>query len=117
MISHLDRPLALLTNKTDAAGHFLAVKLIGVDSQRAAIGTTVTLTVGGRPFVRQLTAGDGYHASNQRLLIFGLGAADRVQTLHIDWPSGVAQEFTNLPVDVELLFIEGRANSFLQQER
>jgi hypothetical protein len=113
VISHLDAPVALLTNTTEAPGRFLAVKLVAVNTARDAIGATATVTAGGRTWVRQLTAGDGYHASNQRLLTFGLGDAERVDKLLISWPSGVTQEVTNLPVDVEILAIEGRSASIL----
>ena len=109
VISHLDAPVALLTNTTNGAGRFLAIKLVAVASARDAIGTTVTVTAGGRTLVRQLTAGDGYQASDQRSLTFGLGDSQRVQTLRIDWPSGKTQELTDLPSDAELLFIENRS--------
>ncbi len=115
VVSHLDAPAALLTNQTAHAGHFLALKLVGVDSSRDAIGTTVTLTIGERNYVRQLTAGDGYQASNQRRLTFGLGEKQHIDALVIRWPSGLQQEFNDLPVDEELLFIEGRMDCALSK--
>lgn len=108
IVSHLDSPAALLTNRTVSAGHFLAITLRGVECSRDAIGTIVRLTSDGRTWSRQLVAGDGYHASNQRQLIFGLGAHDRVDTMTIRWPSGLSRTFTSPPVDEQLLAIEGR---------
>jgi tetratricopeptide (TPR) repeat protein len=113
VISHLDAPAALLTNTTEDPGRFLALKLVAVRTARDAIGATATVTAGGRTWIRQLTAGDGYQASNQRLLTFGLGDAQRVDKLAIQWPSGVTQEFTDLPVDVELLAVEERTLTIL----
>ena len=42
---------------------------------------------------RQMTAGDGYLASNERLLIFGLGDAVHIDELEVRWPAGTRQRF------------------------
>ncbi len=105
-ISHLDAPLALLTNTTETSHHFLTVRLIGSGSSRDAVGTTVTVSAAGLRLVRQLTGGDGYLASNQRILTFGLSAAARVDTLDIVWPSGIQQHFENVAADAELVIRE-----------
>ena len=111
-INNMNSPAALLTNRTAKHGHFLAVRLIGVTGDRDAIGARLRLTAGGHTWVRQLTAGDGFHATNQRQLTFGLGAADQVDRLEITWPSGQTQNFGKLPADREILLIEGRPESF-----
>jgi tetratricopeptide (TPR) repeat protein len=109
VISHLDAPAALLTNRTPNVGHFLALQLRGVQSARDAIGAQVTLRAGNRTMTQQLTAGDGYQASNQRQLVFGLGSQTLIDEVHVRWPSGAAQTWHDLPVDAELLLIEGRS--------
>ena len=106
LISHLDSPTALLTNDTDPCGGYLVVRLIGIHSPRDAIGTTVTANVDGRRLVRQLTAGDGYQASNQRQIVFGLGGADRVAEIRVEWPSGGRQAFQDLPAGREFALRE-----------
>ena len=111
LVTHVDSPTALLTNQTKQHGHFLAVQLRGVTSSRDAIGTTVRVTAGGQTWTRQLKAGDGFQASNQRQLIFGLGAADQVESLTISWPAGSDQTFENLAADHEFLFIEGNSQA------
>ncbi|MDB5334673.1 MAG: tetratricopeptide repeat protein [Planctomycetaceae bacterium] len=105
-ISNLDVPAALLTTTTQQPGHFLTVRVCGVTSSRDAIGTTVTVHVAGRRLVRQLTAGDGYFSSNERMLSFGLGTATTVERVEIRWPSGLRQEFNDLVADTEWLCIE-----------
>jgi hypothetical protein len=57
---------------------------------------------------RQLTAGDGYQASNERRLIFGLGDAHEVDEVVVRWPSGTVQQFSNVPASCELQLTEGR---------
>lgn len=107
-VSHLDAPAAVVLNETRAAGHFFALRLVGTQSPRDAIGTRVTLVAKDRSWMQQLTAGDGYMASNQRRLSFGLGAARTLDELRIDWPSGKHQVWRQLAVDRELLAVEGR---------
>jgi hypothetical protein len=103
----MDAPTALVENASAETGHFLALQLRGVQSARDAIGATVTVVAGGRSSTQWLTAGDGYQASNQRQLVFGLGPEERVEKLHIRWPSGLRQEFANLAADQALIFVEG----------
>ncbi|MBW3599040.1 MAG: CRTAC1 family protein, partial [Planctomycetes bacterium] len=108
VISHLDAPAALVTNRTTPAGNSLSIRLSGVTSARDAIGAVVRAKAGDAVLVRQLTAGDGYQASNQRTLHFGLGDRDRVDELTIHWPSGQIDTAEGLEAGRGYLFIEGR---------
>jgi len=114
-VTHVDVPVALLTNRTAQHGHFLAVKLRGVQSSRDAIGTVVSIKTAGKPLTRQLTAGDGFQASNQRRLVFGLGQHERIDELSVTWPSGTEQTFKNLNADQEILLIEGENQPYRLQ--
>jgi hypothetical protein len=98
---------SLVTNLTDGAGHWMAIRLHGVQSPREPIGARVVIQCGGRTQVRQLVGGSGFHASNQRQLVFGLGPTDRVDKMTVFWPSGLTQEFSDVPVETELILIEG----------
>jgi hypothetical protein len=106
--THVDVPVALLANRTSERGHYLAVHLRGVQSERDAIGATVRVKTGGKSYIRQLTAGDGFQASNERQLTFGLGAAERVEALNVAWPSGLEQTFHDLVADQAIVLVEGR---------
>lgn len=106
-ISNLESPAALLANTTDQAGGFLVIQLRGVKSARDAFGTTVRINAEGRERVAQLTAGDGYMASNQRQLLFGLGDCERVDEVAVDWPSGLRTVYHDLPANTEWILIEG----------
>jgi hypothetical protein len=108
VIGHLEDDTVLLTNTTEAAGRYLSLRLIGVNSSRDAIGTTVVARIGERSLTRQLTAGDGYQSSNERRLIFGLGDARQVDELIVRWPSGTEQRFLNVPASQEACLVEGR---------
>jgi tetratricopeptide (TPR) repeat protein len=116
-ISHIGDPAALLTNETEKPGHFLAICLRGAQANRDAIGSIIEVKVGDRTIVRQLTAGDGYQASNSRQLIIGLGAHDLVDELIVRWPGGSLQRFDNLQTDSEWVLVQGSSPLRLGSDR
>ena len=107
VVGNLDSPTALLTNHTPAEGKFLALQLIGTMSAREAIGATVEVRSGGRTLSRQLVAGDGYQASNERQLIFGVGATDVVD-ITVRWASGQRDVFESVSTSAFYRLVEGR---------
>jgi cytochrome c-type biogenesis protein CcmH/NrfG len=106
VVSHLDRPAALLRNETDAAGNWLSVELHGVESNRDAIGAVVKVTVAGETRVCEIFGGDGYFASNERRQTIGLGKATVVDRLEIVWPGGKIQRFTQVPGGKTISIVE-----------
>ena len=110
VVSNVSSPICLVTNQTAETGHYLALQLRGVESNRDAIGAVVKVTAGGRTRTKQLTAGDGFQASNHRQLLFGLGDSVTVEEISIRWPSGRQQSFPKVSVDSEYLLIEGRSD-------
>ena len=109
-ISHLKNPVALLTNRTNLPGNHLAFRLVGVDSSRDAIGATIKIRIGKQTWERQLTAGDGFHASNERRLVFGLGNSEQVDSVEVTWPTGVHQKFQHFRANQEWLLVENRSH-------
>ena len=107
IISNLDAPVALLENTTQKTGGFLALHLRGVRTNRDAIGTIVRVETQNRNMTRQLTAGDGFQASNERILVFGLGEDRIVKKMTVFWPSRRREEFTSIPANSRWFLIEG----------
>jgi len=93
-VSHLDTPSALVTNQTQSNGKTIQLQLVGTTSSRDAIGAKVILESGTDAWQQQLTAGDGYQSSNERLLSFSAAEFDEEITITISWPSGKTQEAT-----------------------
>jgi hypothetical protein len=115
--THVDMPAALLANRTKEPGRYLAIHLRGVRSAVDAIGTSVQVTAGEQTWTKQLTAGDGFYASNQRLLIFGLGDVEQVDAVRVKWPSGEVQRFDNVAANSEVVLIEGRGEAVRLDKR
>ncbi len=108
LVGNLRAPTALLTNVTQAMGNYLTLRLVGVQSNRDAIGTRVRATIKGQATHFELTAGDGYQASNERKLFVGMGTALDIDELRVFWPSGQETRLADVAANQELLIVEGR---------
>lgn len=106
VVTDLFRPTALLINQTPRATNSLSVRVVGVQSERDAIGTTVLATTSSGVQMRQRTAGSGYQSSNEPILSFAIPDGDSEVTLEVRWPSGIQQSITVSMPQQELLLIE-----------
>jgi hypothetical protein len=93
--------------------HWLTVRLIGTKTNRAAIGARVRVDLprpdGGVASVhREVTSGSSY-GGNPFAQTIGLGKAEAVRTLEINWPtSQTRQTIHGVPVDHAIEITEGR---------
>jgi hypothetical protein len=51
---------------------------------------------GGETQMRTVRGGSSYLSQSELPLTFGVGKADLVDRLTVEWPSGVTQEFKNI---------------------
>jgi tetratricopeptide (TPR) repeat protein len=93
--------------------NWISIKLIGVKTNRAAIGAKIRLTIGGggAPLrYREVTSGGSFGASTLTQSI-GLGKATRIDKLEIWWPaSGSWQTFRDVAVNQWIEIRESEAN-------
>src|SRR4029077_3473221 len=85
-INNMNEPPSLLRNDGGNRLPFLSLKLVGVRSNRSAIGTVVTLTAGGRKQVQQVQSGSSFFSQSDLRLHFGLGESQSVDRIDIRWP-------------------------------
>ncbi len=113
VVSNIGDPVSLVTNKTEQCGHFINVKLQATTSSRNAFFTRVTIKTEKSEWTRQLCAGSGYHASNERLLTFGLGSMEAVRSVRVVWPLGAETLVENPVIDSTLELTEGRTDGIV----
>jgi hypothetical protein len=77
--------------------NWISIKLVGVKSNRAAIGAKLRLTLaGGAVRYREVSSGGSFGAS-PLVQHVGIGRATRIASLEVTWPSSrTRQVFTNL---------------------
>ncbi len=88
-------------------GHWLRVTLEGRISNRDGYGTQVEVFTGGTSQVRRVRSGSSYLSHSDPAAVFGLGALERVDSLRVDWPSGIVDRFELLDADRHVHVIEG----------
>jgi len=86
---HIDK--YVLYRNDDCPGNYLMIDLVGVESNRSAIGARATLSACGRDLTRFVIAGSGRQDFNSLTLEYGLGDCAEASSLEITWPSGVVQ--------------------------
>lgn len=101
----LESPASLLRNDSPS-GNYFTIRLVGTHSHRDAIGTNVIVTAEGNQWTQQLIGGSGYMASNEKILHFGLGKAERVERIELDWPSGIHETYSDFPTNSHWIAIE-----------
>jgi tetratricopeptide (TPR) repeat protein len=100
-------PLAYFHNQTEAAGHFLTLRLEGTASNRDAIGARVTISAGAQRQTAWRLGGGSYASASDPRLHFGLGPARRIDEIEVRWPSGRVDRFHDLPSDAGYRIREG----------
>ncbi|MEJ2343600.1 MAG: CRTAC1 family protein, partial [Gemmatimonadales bacterium] len=99
-------PGILLRNDGGNRNRWLEVRLEGRQSNRAAIGARLRVVAGGSVQVREVGSQASYLSQNSLTEHFGLGSAQRVDTLEIVWPSGSRQVLVEVAVDQVLDVVE-----------
>ncbi len=99
---------ALLRNEIGVKRNWLGVELVGVKSNRDAVGARIIARVNGLLQMRELVIGDGYGSQNSLRQYFGLKDAVAVDELTVRWPrSGIVQTFRNVPGNRIIEITEG----------
>jgi hypothetical protein len=111
LIANNGQEPVLLRNDNRHENHWLGVRCIGTRSNRSGLGVRVTIQAGRRTQSLETRAAKSYLSSSDPRVLFGLGKERRVDRLTLRWPSGLTQEFANLPADRYLTFTEGKAAS------
>ena len=107
-------PPALLHNNGGTRNHFVSFKLVGVKSNRDAIGARIRLQSGGISQIREIEGGGSYLSQSDLRASFGLGSSTDIDLIDVSWPSGAHQTFRHLAADKFYQIIEGKESVDLQ---
>lgn len=108
LVFNVAGPPSLFLNETKNHNHRILVHLVGVKSNRMAIGARVTVTTTDMTQVDEVRGGGSYLSSNDSRLHFGLGKNSSIKNLEVRWPSGLVQNFPNVSSDAIYEITEGQ---------
>jgi hypothetical protein len=106
VLSPINEPAAVLVNESPNHNHWLRVRLIGVKSNRDAVGALVTLVTSAGRQTRQVKGGGSYLSQSDLQCFFGIPQEAKFVSLSIRWPAGAIQEFSDLPLDRSFIVVE-----------
>jgi hypothetical protein len=97
----------LFRNDGGNRNHWIELFLIGVKSNRDAVGARVEVSAGDLVLSAQRKGGMSYQSAQDPRLHFGLGPNGRVNSIVIRWPSGTVTRLVNVPADRIITVREG----------
>ena len=106
LVMNMNETPSLLRNDVSGGRHWLKVLLVGVETNRSAIGARVVVEYGGRRQAQEVTAQSSFYSANDRRLHFGLGA-ETTANLTIRWTHGTTEKISNVAADQLVVIREG----------
>jgi len=111
VISNMNAAPSLLVNQVRSGNHWVGIRAVGTRSNRDGIGARITLRVGSRIMVDEVRSGSSYDSNSDMRVHFGLGAATKIDSVEVRWPSGLVERFENLKVDAIQTVTEGSGSA------
>jgi enediyne biosynthesis protein E4 len=107
LVMNMNEPPSLLRNDVSSKNHWLKVQLVGVKSNRSAIGSRVVAQYGSRRQAQEVTAQASFYSANDRRLHFGLGS-ETTADLTVRWTNGTTESFPKVAADQWVVIREGQ---------
>lgn len=102
------------------ANNWLTLKLLGVKSNRSAIGARIKCVTEDGTQLDEVRSGGSYYSQNDLRVHFGLGKAQTVKTLEIRWPNGQIETLKEVAANQCVVIKEGagiiRSDAFNQKK-
>jgi hypothetical protein len=100
VVNQLEGTPTLLRNVVTGPQHWVAFRLIGSDkSPRDATGASVYVTTGQIRQRGDIISGGSFASNNDPRVHFGLGTANRIDSVEIHWPDRQVQRISIDKVD------------------
>jgi hypothetical protein len=101
-------PAYLFRNDGGNKNNWISIRTRGVKSNRDGIGAVVRVTSASGTQWSAVHSGSSYCSQSDLALTFGLAKDPAVSALEIEWPSGVKDRLTNVPINRSLIVEEGK---------
>jgi hypothetical protein len=106
VVMNVNEPPSLLRNDVSGPNHWLKVRLVGVESNRSAIGAQVVAVYGANKQAQAVLGQSSFLSGNDRRLHFGLGPETGAR-LEIHWPNGRLELIERVDADQLVVIREG----------
>ncbi|HEA21695.1 MAG TPA: RNA-binding protein [Pricia antarctica] len=119
VVNNLEEEAFIYRNNSEKFNQnkFLRIQLKGDDKNTFGIGSKVTVHSGGQILVQELIPSRGYQSSVDYTLVFGLGNAEQVDSLIVQWPNAREQALVNLKAGQTLVIKQKDSKEIQKNER
>jgi enediyne biosynthesis protein E4 len=107
VVNNLNDYPSLLRNQRPPGNAWLLVKLIGTHTNRAAIGSRVSLNANQRRQVQEVRSGGSFCSQSDLRLHFGLGTAKNAR-VQVRWLGGAEETFEHVTANRLVVIQEGK---------
>ena len=107
VVNNLNDYPSLLRNQRPPAASWLLVKLIGTTTNRAAIGSRVSVNANQRRQVQEVRSGGSFCSQNDLRLHFGLGTAKDAR-VQVRWLGGAEETFEQVTANRLIVIQQGK---------
>lgn len=107
LVSHRIGETAQVWKGTPNGQNWLKILPVGTISNRDGVGTKLELWIEGVPLYRETYCGENYLGQNSRWEHFGLGEAVTIDSIRVEWSSGLVDVHYEVPSNLSLTFTEG----------
>ena len=108
VVGDIDGAPMILRNHGVPGRHWVSFELAGTKSNRLALNARLKIVAGGVTQTDEIHSGGSYLSQNDLRVHFGLGAATKIDSVEIRWPSGKVETLTNLAADQFYSVLEGQ---------
>ncbi|MCP4900963.1 MAG: CRTAC1 family protein [bacterium] len=99
---------AFYLNRQSSGNNWIHIDLEGSQSNRDGVGTKIIVKAGRLTQWKERRNGVGFGSSDSPTVEFGVGGATEIESLRLRWPSGLEQDFSNIPVNQRVYVREGQ---------
>lgn len=111
VINPVNETPVLMRCDAQTNNNWLAVRTLGVKSNRSGLGARLRLVYQDgtteRTQINEVRSGGSYYSQNDLRVHFGLGKAAKVNTLEVRWPSGAVDTLNDVTVNQVVHVKEG----------
>lgn len=107
LVTALAGPARLFRNVAPVRGNWLLVRAIDPALKRDAYGAEITVSAGGKKFVRWINPSSSYLSSHDPRAHFGLGGASAISGIDVIWPDGAEESFAGAAANQLLVLRKG----------
>lgn len=94
---------------TGGTNNYIRISLEGTVSNSFAIGSYISVFANNQVYTKYTVCGENYLGQNSQHHLFGVGLANVIDSVHVEYPSGIVDRYYSLAVNNSYIFQEGES--------